>query len=114
MSDAIALVSVVVEEPLDAPWDEASMELFAAVASESPGVLTGRWRVLFDLVHADLSLWKVVKATVGEIEDGLVPNEPPVIDRVRLRERWPALIATVFAHPAPRARPHGLAGSPRA
>ena len=50
LADAIELSYSVNDGLLDAPWDRASMELFAAVASHSPGLFTERWRTLFDLV----------------------------------------------------------------
>lgn len=96
LSDAIELSSSLGEHGLDAPWDASSMQLFAAVASVSPGVLTGKWRTLFDIVAADQSLWRPVPATLGEIEEGLAPCEPPVVDMQRLSHRWATLVATVF------------------
>lgn len=96
LSDAIELSASVGEHGLNAPWDASSMQLFASIASMSPGVLTGKWRTLFDIVAADPSLWRPVPATLGEIEEGLAPCEPPVVDMQRLSHRWAALVATVF------------------
>lgn len=97
LADAVELSYSVNDGLLDAPWDRASMELFASVASESPGLLTGRWRALFDLVGADASLWRPVPCTVGEIEEGLAPCEPPSVDVGALAGRWPSLVARAFA-----------------
>lgn len=96
LADAVELSYSVNDGLLDAPWDRTSMELFAVVASESPGLLTGRWRALFDLVDADRSLWRHVPCTVGDIEDGLAPCEPPQIDVDALASRWASLVARAF------------------
>jgi hypothetical protein len=96
LADAVELSYSVTDGLLDAPWDRASMELFAAVASESPGSLTGQWRTLFDLVDADQSLWRHVPCTVGDIEDGVAPCEPPHVNIDVLTPRWASLVARAF------------------
>jgi hypothetical protein len=96
LAEAIELSASVMDAEVDAPWDEASMRLFAAVASGSPGLFEGRWRRLYDLVAADSSLWRATPVTMGDIEDGLVALEPPVVDESQLARRWAELVTEAF------------------
>lgn len=96
LADAVELSYSVAGELVEAPWDRASMTLFAVVATSAPGLLWGQWRALYDLVEADRSLWRDVPCTVGEIEDGLVPCEPPQVDIAALASQWSALVARAF------------------
>jgi hypothetical protein len=96
LAEAVELSYSVTGELLEAPWDRASMTLFAVVASSAPGLLWGQWRALYDVVEADRSLWRDVPCTVGEIEDGLVPCEPPHVDIDALAPRWANLVARAF------------------
>jgi hypothetical protein len=96
LTEAVELSASLVDGEADAPWDEPSMHLFARVASAAPGLLEGRWRSLYDRVATDPDLWRPQTATLAEIEEGLVPFEPPVIDEAALARRWPALVAEAF------------------
>jgi hypothetical protein len=96
LADAVELSATVVDAQTDAPWDEASMQLFMAVANASPGLFEGRWHRLYDLVSRDASLWRAPTATLADIEEGLAPYEPPVLDAAKLARRWPQLVTEVF------------------
>jgi hypothetical protein len=77
------------------PWADATVELFACIASTAPEVLTGRWRVLYTRVCVEDELWDYPRMTVGEIEDGAV-LPPPTLNIDRLRRAWPRLVAACF------------------
>ena len=53
-------------------------------------------RRLYDLVEADSSLWRATPVTLGDIEDGLVALEPPVVDEAQLARRWAELVTEAF------------------
>jgi len=74
--------------------DDMTVELFAHVSSYSPGLLTGRWRLLFDRIVLDDSLWDYPTATVEDLEDGM--DNTATINVVRLRRQWPQLLAAAF------------------
>lgn len=97
LADAVELSYSVADGLLEAPWDRRSMELFAMVASESPGLLSGPWRDLYDAVAAESALWSPPPATLSEIEEGLVSLEAPIVDIRVLSRRWATLVAQVFA-----------------
>ena len=97
LAEAVRLSCSNVDNLRDAPWDRSSMELFAAVASAAPGLLSGPWRGLYDAVASEPSLWIAPAATEEEIEEGLAPFEPPVVDIEALGRRWGLLVAEHFA-----------------
>jgi hypothetical protein len=74
--------------------DPLALELFAHVASYSPGLLTGRWRLLLDRCRLDDELWQYPNVTVDEAEAG--EDCQPYLDVEALRRRWPALVAGAF------------------
>ena len=45
-----------------------SIELFAHIASNCPGALQGRWRLLFDRCSQDATLWRYPEVTLEEAE----------------------------------------------
>jgi hypothetical protein len=47
-------------------------------------------------VEAEPSLWTHPEATLGEIEDGLITLELPVVDTEALARRWASLVAQAF------------------
>ncbi len=69
-------------------------ELFAHVASNCPGALTGRWKLLHERCLLESELWRFPAVTVAEVEAGA--DCQPFLDVSRLRERWPALVANVW------------------
>ena len=75
--------------------DDMTIELFARVASHSPGLLTDRWHLLFERTVLDDSLWDYPTTTLEALEAD--PNCNPSLNVERLRRKWPRLLAAVFA-----------------
>ena len=75
--------------------DDMTIELFARVASHSPGLLTDRWHLLFERTVLDDSLWDYPTTTLEAMEAD--PNSTPSLNVERLRRKWPRLLATAFA-----------------
>lgn len=73
---------------------DETVSLFARTAARSPELLEGRWRLLFERVRLDDSLWVYPQLTLGDVEAG-VPGEP-TLDKSQLRRRWPELVAACF------------------
>lgn len=71
-----------------------SIELFAHVASNCPGALQGRWRLLFDRCMQDEALWRYPEVSLEEAEAGA--DCQPVLDIGELSRRWPHLVASVW------------------
>ncbi|ODU97330.1 MAG: hypothetical protein ABT20_18660 [Rubrivivax sp. SCN 70-15] len=73
---------------------DATASLFARLVSVAPERLEGRWRLLYERVRLDDSLWSYPRQTLDEVElDG---GEEPVLDEAQLRRRWPELLAAAF------------------
>lgn len=72
-----------------------SVELFAHVASNCPGALTGRWRLLFDRSMLEPALWRYPELTLEEAETAGTDLQP-TLDAAELLRRWPALVASVW------------------
>ena len=71
-----------------------TVELFAHIASNCPGALVGRWRLLFDRCNLDPDLWHYPQLTLDEVEAG--EDCQPVLDAAALLRRWSALVASVW------------------
>ncbi len=84
------------EEHLERRLSELmSVELFAHVASNCPGALTGRWRLLFDRCLLEPTLWRYPEVTLEEAET-MGTDLQPTMDAAELLRRWPALVASVW------------------
>jgi hypothetical protein len=75
--------------------DEMTIELFAHVASQSPGLLTGRWKLLFERVLLEDTLWDYSTQTLDELEEQ--PDCSARLNVERLRRQWPQLVAASLA-----------------
>lgn len=75
--------------------DDMTVELFAHVSSRAPGLFTGRWKLLYERVRLDDSLWKHPVVTVAEMENGI--SLASTLNLERLRCQWPQLVAAAFA-----------------
>lgn len=71
-----------------------SIELFAHIASNCPGALQGRWRLLFDRCAQDETLWRYPTVTLEEAEAGA--DCQPVLDASALSRKWSGLVASVW------------------
>lgn len=94
--DACAANSDSADSHAGALTDDMTLQLFAHVASQSPGLLTGRWRLLFERVLQEQDLWVYPAPTMADVEDGIDSAEP-YLSQARLREAWPRLLASSFA-----------------
>lgn len=74
--------------------DDMTLELFAHVASHSPGLLTDPWRMLFHRCQLEDSLWDIPKALIDDEGDGM--DCAPVLSVDRLRHRWSELLSASF------------------
>lgn len=75
--------------------DDMTIELFARVATHSPGLLTDRWHLLFQRALFDDSLWDYPTTTLEALEAD--PDCTPSLNVERLRRKWPNLVAVAFA-----------------
>lgn len=73
---------------------DATASLFARLVSVAPERLEGRWRLLYERVRLDDSLWSYTRQTLDDVESG--GGEEPVLDEVQLQRRWPELVAAAF------------------
>lgn len=71
-----------------------SIELFAHIASNCPGALQGRWRLLFDRCAQDETLWRYPEVTLEEAEAGA--DCQPILDVTALSRQWSRLVASVW------------------
>lgn len=72
----------------------ATVSLFARLVARSPELLEGRWRLLYERVRLDDSLWSYPRLTLDDVESG-APSDV-VLDEAQLRRRWPELVAAAF------------------
>lgn len=75
--------------------ERACVELFAQVASRSPELLAGRWKLLFERVRLEPTLWDYPAQNVEQTE--LDPDCLVVLNVDRLLPRWPELVCASFA-----------------
>lgn len=75
--------------------ERACVELFAQVATRSPELLVGRWRLLFERVRLEPTLWDYPVQNVEQAE--LDPDSLVVLNVDRLLPRWPELVCAAFA-----------------
>ena len=76
--------------------DEMTIELFAHIANYGPGLLTGRWKLLFERVRIEDDLLDYPSRSMIELEED--PEAAlPTLNLERLRQRWPRLLAAAFA-----------------
>lgn len=75
--------------------ERACVELFAQVATRSPELLVGRWKLLFERVRLEPTLWDYPVHSVEQTE--LDPDCLVSLNVDRLIPRWPELVCTVFA-----------------
>jgi hypothetical protein len=73
---------------------DATASLFARLVSVAPERLEGCWRLLYERVRLDDSLWSYPRQTLDDVELG--GGEEPVLDEAQLRRRWPELVAAAF------------------
>lgn len=73
---------------------DATASLFSHLVAHGPDLLEGRWRLLYERVRLDDSLWSYPRQTLDDVESG-GPGEP-VLDELQLRRRWPELVAAAF------------------
>ena len=73
---------------------DATASLFARLVSVAPERLEGRWRLLYERVRLDDSLWSYPRQTLDDVESGGCVE--PVLDEAQLRRRWPELVAAAF------------------
>lgn len=81
-------------EPQGKELLDATVALFARLASRSPEMLEGRWRLLYERVRLDDSLWTYPRLTLDDVESGV--HGEAMLDDAQLRRRWPELVAAVF------------------
>lgn len=72
--------------------DDMTLDLFAHVASHSPGLLTGRWKILFYRCQLEEALWDVPRALIDDEDDGM--DCTPILSVERLRHRWSELLSS--------------------
>lgn len=73
---------------------DATVSLFARMAMRSPELLEGRWRLLYERVRLDESLWTYPHVTLDDVESGV--DSSAILDLAQLRRRWPELVAASF------------------
>lgn len=70
---------------------DATVSLFVRTASRQPDLLEGHWKLLYERVWRDDSLWSYPSQTVCDFEAGV--RAEPMLDEAQLRRRWPELVA---------------------
>lgn len=83
-----------VDAPAQRELSDATVSLFARMASRSPELLEGRWRLLYERVRLDDSLWTYPDVSLGDVESGV--DCSAVLDVAQLRRRWSELVAATF------------------
>lgn len=78
----------------DGALSDATISLFLQTASRQPELLEGRWKLLYERIRLDDSLWSYPSQSVCDFEAG-VPVKP-TLDETQLRRRWPELLASSF------------------
>lgn len=78
--------------PTDGPIDPSVVDLFCALAENSPELLPGRWSTLFDVIAAEEKFWVYPSAKVGEIEDFGEETFAPFLRRSALIKEWAQLL----------------------
>lgn len=73
---------------------DATASLFARLVAHCPEVLEGRWRLLYERVRLDDSLWSYPRQTLDDVESGV--HGLAEVDDAQLRRRWPELVAAAF------------------
>lgn len=73
---------------------DATVSLFARMATRNPELLEGRWRLLYEHVRLDESLWTYPHVTLDDVESGV--DGSAILDVAQLRRRWPELVAASF------------------
>ncbi len=76
----------------DSSVDPSVVDLFCALAENSPELLPGRWSTLFDVIAAEEKFWVYPSATVGEIEDFGEAAFVPFLRRSALIKEWAQLL----------------------
>ncbi|MEI8301648.1 MAG: hypothetical protein WCG13_00030 [Burkholderiales bacterium] len=76
----------------DTSVDPGVVDLFCALAENSPELLPARWSTLFDVIAAEEKFWVYPSATVGEIEDFGEAAFVPFLRRSALIKEWPQLL----------------------
>lgn len=76
----------------DTSVDPSVVDLFCALAENSPELLPGRWSTLFDVIAAEEKFWVYPSATVGEIEDFGEAAFVPFLRRSALIKEWSQLL----------------------
>ncbi len=72
--------------------DPSVVDLFCALAENSPELLPGRWSTLFDVIAAEEKFWVYPSAKVGEIEDFGEAAFVPFLRRSALIKEWAQLL----------------------
>lgn len=78
-----------------APWSPHAMDLFLQLADTLPEAFRGPWRVLYDKVLNDPSLWSMPQMTLDEHDDSAASGEWH-INAAALAKAWPRLVSSVF------------------
>jgi hypothetical protein len=96
--DQVVVNAVTTGEDVDASAQreltDATVSLFARMAARSPELLEGRWRLLYEHVRLDDSLWTYPDVSLDDVESGA--DCSAVLDVAQLRRRWPELVAASF------------------
>ncbi|MDN3918723.1 hypothetical protein [Roseateles violae] len=71
-----------------------TVELFAHVASNCPGALTGRWKLLFERCLQESALWHYPQVSLEDAEVGV--DCQPSLNARALLKRWPQLMSSVW------------------
>lgn len=82
------------DAPQGQELSEAMVSLFTRLAMRNPELLEGRWRLLYERVRLDESLWVYPSITLDDVERGVDCSVR--LDEAQLRRRWPELIAATF------------------
>lgn len=71
-----------------------AVQLFAHIASTSPGTLAGRWKLLFERCKLTPELWHYPNLSLAEIEAG--EDDSPKLNSEVLLRLWPTLVSNVW------------------
>lgn len=78
--------------PTTGSVDPSVVDLFCALAENSPELLPGRWSTLFDVIAAEEKFWVYPSVKVGEIEDFGEEAFAPFLRRPALVKEWAQLL----------------------